>query len=85
MKNRIFIIDTFRGITALNIIFIHTVYWSGNGYIPDWVRNISLLLDVPMFFFLSGWAMAYTSPYKSIKSILENIKRWIFFLIILVV
>ena len=47
-------IDAVKGFATLSIIFIHTVFWSGQYYVPTEVRNLSLLFDVPMFFFLSG-------------------------------
>ena len=51
-------IDLLKGLAALNIVFIHTVFNSGFNYVPDWVRTLSLAVDVPFFFFLSGWAVA---------------------------
>ena len=51
-------IDLLKGVAALNIVFIHTVFNSGYAYVPDWVRAASLAIDVPFFFFLSGWAVA---------------------------
>lgn len=52
--NRDLYIDFTKGIATLSIIFIHTVFWSGQFYIPAEVRVISLLFDVPIFFALSG-------------------------------
>lgn len=52
------VLDACKGLAALNIIFIHTVCWSGNLYIPSYVRTLALILDVPFFFFLSGWGYA---------------------------
>jgi len=51
-------IDLARGICALSIVFIHTVFWSGSGYVPTYVASLSLLIDIPAFFFLSGMACA---------------------------
>ncbi len=48
------VLDFFKGITVIGIIFIHTVWWSGQSYVPNYVAQFSLLLDVPLFFFLSG-------------------------------
>lgn len=79
MKERNHLIDVLRGITAINIIIIHTVWWSGIGYIPDWVRNIVLLLDVPMFFFLAGWSSSFTKAIHTFKGLLENQKKWLFY------
>lgn len=80
MKERNHLIDVLRGITALNIIVIHTVWWSGQGYVPDWVRNLVLLLDVPMFFFLAGWSASYAKAIHVFRGLLENQKKWLFFM-----
>ena len=56
------------------------MWWSGIGYIPDWVRNIVLLLDVPMFFFLAGWSSSYTKAIHTFKGLIENQKKWLFFM-----
>ena len=49
-------LDIFRGLAMINIVMIHTVFWWGERYAPAWSRNLALLVDVPLFFFLSGWA-----------------------------
>lgn len=51
---RDFYIDFAKGFATLAIIFIHTVFWSGQFYIPTEVRVLSLLIDVPLFYALSG-------------------------------
>lgn len=53
MKRDLYI-DFAKGFATLAIIFIHTVFWSGQFYIPTEWRVLSLLLDVPLFFALSG-------------------------------
>lgn len=77
-------LDFFRGIAALNIIFIHTVFWSGEQYVPQVVKSLALLIDVPFFFFLSGWSFNYC------KNINRNIHhlfllwfKWIVYISIL--
>ena len=52
-------IDLVRGICALSIVFIHTCFHSGGSYVPMPMRSISLLLDVPAFFFIAGMTRAY--------------------------
>ena len=52
-------LDFLRGLAALSIIFIHTAFWSGEAYVPQAVEALSLILDVPFFFFLSGWGGGY--------------------------
>lgn len=53
MKRDLYI-DFAKGFATLAIIFIHTVFWSGQFYIPTEWRVLSLLIDVPLFFALSG-------------------------------
>lgn len=53
MKRDLYI-DYAKGFATLSIIFIHTVFWSGQFYIPTEVRVLSLLIDVPLFYALSG-------------------------------
>ena len=53
MKRDLYI-DFAKGFATLAIIFIHTVYWSGQFYVPTEVRVLSLLIDVPLFYALSG-------------------------------
>ncbi len=65
-------LDFYRGVAAVSIIFIHTVFWSGENYIPDYLRTLALLLDVPFFVFLSGWSVYYSS---NIIKIFDNIIR----------
>ena len=76
-------IDFLRGVGALGIIAIHTSFWSGEGYTPLWFHNMSLLIDVPFFFFLSGWASSYRKidVGKMLKSLVKMWGKWIFFLI----
>ena len=52
-------IDLVRGICAVSIILIHTCFFSGTAYVPMPMRSISLLLDVPAFFFIAGMTRAY--------------------------
>ena len=53
-------LDFLRGLAAISIIFIHTAYHSGDWYVPENVRTIALLLDVPFFMFLTGWSTYYS-------------------------
>jgi hypothetical protein len=48
-------IDFFKGLLILWVIHIHTVFWSGREYIPQIIRETSLLVDVATFFFISGY------------------------------
>lgn len=53
MKRDLYI-DFAKGAATLSIVFIHTVFWSGQAYVPNEFRPLSLLFDVPLFFALSG-------------------------------
>ena len=59
IQERAHYIDLIRGICVIGIIFIHTCFHSGGSYVPMPMRSISLLLDVPAFFFISGMTMGY--------------------------
>ena len=64
-------IDCLRGIAAISIVFIHTCFWSGESYVPEFMQSLSLAIDVPFFFFLSGWASTYVNSFeKNIVSLL---------------
>lgn len=78
-------IDFLRGIAAFGIISIHTAFWSGQKYIPEWFSNMTLFLDVPFFFFLSGWGSSYgkIELKKTIKSLGRIWCKWILYIIFL--
>ena len=50
-------VDIWKGVTILSVLVIHTCFWSGRQYLPDWMRHVSLLLDVTVFFFISGFLL----------------------------
>ena len=62
-------IDILRGICVISIIMIHTTFWSGGAYVPWPVQSLSLLIDVPAFFFIAGASVAYTQKIQPIKVI----------------
>lgn len=67
-------LDIFKGLAILNIIVIHTVFWSGETYIPcDIIRQIFLFIDVPFFFFLSGWAVSISR--KKLSNVIKQYVR----------
>lgn len=35
-------IDYLRGIASIGIIAIHTAFWSGQSYTPEWFQNLTL-------------------------------------------
>ena len=66
-------IDVAKGFVILWVIHIHTVYWSGITYIPDIVRETTLLIDVPFFFFISGFLAGNLSFYQSLSRYVKQI------------
>lgn len=48
-------IDFLRGVAVIGIVAIHTAFWAGQSYTPEWFWNLTLFLDVPFsFFFQDG-------------------------------
>ena len=81
-KKRNHNIDFLRGIAVISIILIHTAWWSGTSYLPIKFSSLFLLLDVPVFIFISGISYNYVnSIIKNIKGILKQWNKWIYFLI----
>jgi len=82
MKKRDNLIDIFRGIAILAIIIIHTTFWSGSSYVPDYIRSLSLIIDVPLFIFISGMTFNFSnSVMKNIKGLFNIWKKYLIFLI----
>lgn len=83
LKERNYAIDFLRGCACICIILIHTAWWSGTSYLPNWFSNLFLLADVPIFMFISGITYNYIeSVGKNIKNILSQWNKWIFFIAI---
>lgn len=76
MKRDLYI-DFAKGFATLAIIFIHTVFWSGQFYVPTELRVLSLLIDVPLFYALSG----LTSGSNVEKTLYRLLKLQITFMI----
>ncbi len=74
-------VDVFKGIMILWVVHIHTVYWSGTSYVSEVVRQVTLLADVPIFFFISGYLTRPGSStllsWKSIKQFLRLYAHYI--------
>ncbi|MGN1336996.1 MAG: acyltransferase family protein [Candidatus Coprovivens sp.] len=82
MKKRDNLIDIFRGIAVLSIIIIHTTFWSGSSYVPDYIKSLSLIIDVPLFIFISGMTFNFSnSVMKNIKGLFNIWKKYLIFLI----
>lgn len=77
-------LDFFKGLASISIVFIHTAFYSGETYIPGIMRTICLLVDVPLFIFLSGWGLSYNKDYKKIfYGMINTWVKWILFVTIL--
>jgi len=87
LKERNHYVDFLRGLATFGVIVIHTSFWSGQLYTPPWFWNITLFLDVPFFFYLSGWASGFRTSdiRKTGRSILGIWLKWIFFATLLAV
>ena len=81
-KTRNLYIDAARGVTAIHIVVIHTA-WFGIPNVPVWFQNLLLIYEVPLFFYLSGWASSYRNPsvIQSVKSLLKIWAQWIVFIL----
>ncbi len=76
-------IDFLRGFATIWIIFIHTCFWSGEAYVPLWLRSLSLFIDVPLFMFISGMTFNINKNFfKSLKGLIKIWKKWLLFLIV---
>ncbi len=80
-------IDYLRGIAAIFIILIHTSFWSGTKYIPAQFYNLTLIVDVPFFFYLSGWGSNYTilSVRRVLVKLFKMWIKWAFFVSIVMI
>ena len=86
MKDRNYNLDFYRGFAILWILVIHSCFCSGYSYVPEYVRNLSLLIDVPLFIFLSGMTYHYSDNIeKNIKSIVKLYLYYVLFLLIYII
>ena len=81
IKKRENYIDFVRGIVIIQVIQIHTSFHSGDMYLPDIFRNVSLFLDVPVFFILTGMTFASVGKLNPVKQMLKISLVFTFFLI----
>ncbi|MGD9782345.1 MAG: acyltransferase family protein [Kiritimatiellia bacterium] len=68
-------VDFVRGLLLLSVIHIHTVYWSLLTYIPDGVRHAAYLVDIPIFFFISGYLFKNPSFLGALRSAWRQFSR----------
>ncbi len=73
-------IDFLRGLIAIHIIMIHTVFHSGSMYLDNSIQCWFLLFDVPIFLVISGMTYSFhSSPRKKLKEILTFLFKWAIF------
>ena len=81
-KKRNYNIDFLRGVATLWIIVIHTAFWSGQSYLPPKFYNLTLIIDVPIFMYISGISYSYVNSIsKNIKGLINQWKKWCYFLL----
>lgn len=82
VRQRNWYLDFLRGIGALCIIAIHTCFYSGAIYTPEWFKNLTLFFDVPLFFYLSGMGSSYSNADigKSARRILNIWMQYVYFI-----
>lgn len=80
-------IDLYRGIAAIGVISIHTAFWSGEGYVPQWFQSVTLLVDVPYFFFIAGKSARFHvgQVFHAFRSLCRLWIKWIFAVSVLAV
>lgn len=64
-------IDLLRGLCLVCIIFNHTCFNSGDTYVPPFLAQFSMLIDVPALFFVSGMTYRYIGRDILIGSLLK--------------
>ena len=69
MKKHIVELDIIRGLCVISIVMIHSTFWSGGAYVPNFVQSLSLLIDVPAFFFIAGASVAASGTINPLKTI----------------
>ena len=78
-------IDFLKGVAAIGIVGIHTAFFSGSAYVPLWFRDSTLFLDVPFFFYLSGWGSSFrrSNIVRTAKSLGLMWEKWVCFISVL--
>ncbi|MCR5509552.1 MAG: acyltransferase [Lachnospiraceae bacterium] len=77
-------IDACRGVAAISVVAIHTAFF-GYPDVPTWFKSLTLFVDVPFFFYLSGWASSYKQPdvLRALKSVLKIWFQWLVFILVI--
>lgn len=73
-------LDFYRGLAILAVVLIHTCFFSGQSYVPEIMRTLCLLYEVPVLVFLAGRSAQYRSDFSSTISAL--IKIWVEWILI---
>ena len=81
-SNRDYSIDNLRGLATISVLFIHTVWWSGESYVPIIVKNLSLLFDVPIFFILTGCLLGLDKKINFFSSMYKIVSYFAVYVII---
>lgn len=75
-------VDLIKGIGVLAIILIHTTFYSGDIYLPGYVRHLSLFVDVPLFFLVAG-LMSSGKLENTIKRLLKLQITYVFLMFLI--
>ncbi|MCR5097702.1 MAG: acyltransferase [Lachnospiraceae bacterium] len=80
-------IDLCRAIAVLDVLAGHTAFWVMFWETPNWVKSLTLLFEVPTFFFLSGWASSLRTPdvKKSLQGLTRFWMQWIYFVTVMAI
>lgn len=73
-------LDFYRGLAILNVVLIHTCFFSGQSYVPEFMRTLCLLYEVPVLVFLAGRSAQYRNRFSSTFSGL--VKIWVEWMLI---
>lgn len=75
MKKRDSYIDVVKGLMMVSVINIHTVYWSLAKHTPDIMRQLAYFIDIPIFFFISGYLLLLSGFIETSKKFLLQFIR----------
>ena len=71
-------LDFYRGLVMLEVVLAHTCYFSGQSYVPEIMRTICLLYEMPLLVFLAGRSAQHRSGLSSVFAGLLNIwLKWV--------
>ncbi len=82
VQTRDYYLDTIKGLLVVGIVLIHTAFHSGTSYVPNYIRNIVLTFDVPLFFFITGCVTAKHHDINPLKQMYKLILLFFFCVLI---